>query len=66
MNFRSKAGSFLCSIAILLLMISIGISVIRKEPEDGKKGSVILKIMFGLSWVLLIAAVIAEIIDAFI
>ena len=66
MKFRSGAGKFLSSIAILLLMVSIVISVIRGEPENGKKGSVIPKVMFGLSWVLLIVAVIAEIADAFL
>ena len=50
----------------MLLMVSIVISVIKGEPENGKKGSIIPKIMFGLSWVLLIAAVIPETADAFI
>ena len=66
LDFRSSAGKLLSGIAIVLLAVSIGISFIKGEPEEWKKGGIILKIMFGLSWTLLIAAVIAELVDSFI
>ena len=66
LEFRSGAGKLLSGIAILLLAVSIGISLTKGEPKNGTKGAVIFKAMFGLSWVLMIAAVIVELVYSFI